>query len=68
MSAFDCPDHPVIQNMERTGYPDGKEPEWPRCPVCGEEADRFYYSTHEHEYVGCENCLMSQESWECGGA
>ena len=23
---YDLPDHPVIQNMERTGYPDGKEP------------------------------------------
>ena len=20
------PDHPIIRNMERTGYPDGKEP------------------------------------------
>ena len=21
---YDLPDHPVIQNMERTGYPDGR--------------------------------------------
>lgn len=30
---YDLPDHPVIQNMERTGYPDGKEPIFPICPV-----------------------------------
>lgn len=35
----DIPDDPVIQNMERTGYPDGKEPRYPRCPCCGEECE-----------------------------
>lgn len=29
----DIPDHPVIRNMEATGYPDGKEPDYPHCPV-----------------------------------
>lgn len=61
------PDHPVIQNMEQTGYPDGREPEYPRCPVCGRVADTFYYSIHHQEYVGCENCLRAQESWETWG-
>ena len=36
---YDLPDHPVVQNMERTGYPDGKEPRCPRCPICGEEGE-----------------------------
>lgn len=26
------PDHPVIRNMERTGYPDGKPPEADEYP------------------------------------
>lgn len=31
------PDHPIIRNMERTGYPDGKEPRRKvyLCPICG---------------------------------
>lgn len=30
MSGYnDVPDHPVIRNMERTGYPDGKSPDTP---------------------------------------
>lgn len=39
---YDLPDHPVIQNMERTGYPDGKEPTFPICPVCGEECEEIF--------------------------
>lgn len=35
-------DHPVIRNMERTGFPDGKCEEWPVCPACGGET---IYST-----------------------
>ena len=30
---IDLPDHPVIRNMERTGYPDGVTPEEPHCPL-----------------------------------
>lgn len=33
MSLRYLPDHPVVQNMERTGYPDGKEPQFPHCPI-----------------------------------
>ncbi len=29
---YDLPDHPVIQNMERTGYPDGKGADLPDLP------------------------------------
>ena len=39
---YDLPDHPVVQNLERTGYPDGKEPHYPRCPICGEECETIY--------------------------
>lgn len=57
----DIPDHPVIRNMERTGYPDGKEPEYPICPVCEENADTFY-KNFDNEIVGCENCITSVDS------
>lgn len=57
-------EHPIITNMERTGYPDGIEPDWPKCPVCDSDADTFYYSKSSHEVVGCENCIWTQESWE----
>lgn len=36
---YDIPDHPVIRNLEATGYPDGKEPDYPHCPFCGEECE-----------------------------
>ena len=49
------PDHPVIRNMERTGYPDGKLPNW-TCPFCGSECTTVYSDWHG-EAVGCENCV-----------
>lgn len=61
------PDHPVIQNLLRTGQPDGKEPDYPRCPVCGEEAEHFYYSSKRREYVGCEICLTARDAWDSWG-
>lgn len=67
MSRFSCPDHPVIRNLEQTGHPDGIAPEYPRCPICGEESDTFYYSTREREIVGCECCVMAQEAWKFWG-
>ena len=51
----DIPDHPVIRNMELTGYPDGKEPEYPHCPVCGEECSEIY--RNDLEIVGCDECI-----------
>lgn len=60
---YDSPDHPMIQNMERTGYPDDKEPEYPICPVCGEETDTVYRN-QTGEIVGCSECLRSRDAWE----
>ena len=53
---FDMPEHPVLQNMERTGYPDGKEPRYPRCPVCGAACETIY-KTKGYEIIGCDLCL-----------
>lgn len=60
---YDCPDHPVVQNMERTGCPDGRLPEEPRCPVCGAAAETFY-TTKTGRIVGCDICLTQKEYWE----
>ncbi len=53
-------DHPVIENMERTGYPDGEEPVTYRCPVC---RDCIYHGNYlytiEGEVLGCEFCVSS---------
>lgn len=50
-------DHPVIHNIETTGYPDGNEPVYPKCPVCGSEPEIFYKNVCTGEIVGCEDCL-----------
>ena len=62
-SYYNIPDHPVIRNMERTGYPDGKEPEYPRCPICGEECETIYKSK-DYDIVGCDECIRSKGAWE----
>lgn len=56
------PDHPVIRNLERTGYPDGDEPTFPLCPVCGEEAEDVYIDKY-HEIVGCDSCVTKHDAW-----
>lgn len=63
MSPYNLPDHPVIRNMERTGYPDGKEPKWPICPVCDEETATYYKDKHG-DIVGCDNCIQTADAWE----
>lgn len=56
-------DHPVIENLCRTGYPDGKEPRYPVCPHCKADAEMFY-KNRTGEIVGCEICLMPMAYWE----
>ena len=60
---YDLPDHPVIQNMERTGYPDGKEPTFPICPVCGEECEEIFRDK-DLNIVGCDICFNQSDAWE----
>ena len=64
MSFSEVPDHPVIRNMERTGYPYGKEPEYPHCPICGAECDTIYIRNEDYEVIGCSECLSSRDAWE----
>ena len=41
--------------MERTGYPDGREPEETACPVCGAFGEEFFLA--DGTVVGCDICL-----------
>ena len=60
----DVPDHPIVRNMERTGYPDGKEPVSPHCPICGEECETIYRERYGGLYVGCNVCVETKDAWE----
>lgn len=60
---MDIPEHPVIRNLERTGYPSGRTPEYPRCPICGTECD-IVYRNKNHKVVGCYDCLSIDDAWE----
>lgn len=55
-------DHPVIENCERTGWPDGKEPEYPHCPVCEERECGDVFVGRDDEVLGCEACVTRQPS------
>ncbi len=57
-------EHPVIANMERTGYPGGKEPHYPRCPVCGKECAAVHRNRYL-EVIGCNACVSTVDAWEC---
>lgn len=63
MNVFEVPDHPVIRNMERTGYPKAKEPEYPHCPVCGAECETVF-TNEDLEIIGCNECVSSKDAWE----
>ena len=60
----DLPDHPVIRNMEATGFPDGKEPDYPRCPMCGKETDNVYVINDTGDIIGCPECIHTKDAWE----
>lgn len=62
-SAMYLRDNPIIENMKLTGYPDDKEPKYPRCPVCGEETDTFYLDAN-NEIVGCSECIHKIDAWD----
>lgn len=59
----DLPDDPIIRNMERTGYPDGKEPEEPHCPVCGKVCE-YVYTYEGVEIDGCDQCLTAKHAYD----
>lgn len=60
---YDIPDHPVIRNLERTGYPDSKAPEYPRCPICGAECKTIYQDV-DGDIFGCDQCVATKDAWK----
>lgn len=55
---YSCPDHPVIRNMEATGYPDGKGPAV--CCCCSQCGGEIYEGDTMYEIRGevfCEDCI-----------
>lgn len=54
----------IISNLERTGYPNGEPPQYPVCPVCGEECNEVYTYTN-NEIIGCDCCVNIRDAWEC---
>ena len=60
----DIPDHPVIAAMERTGYPDGREPDEPRCSLCGSICESIYRRKSNGEVMGCDLCIEEIDPWE----
>lgn len=63
MSLYEVPDHPTIRNLELSGYPDGKVPKEPICPICGSGCE-VIYRDREREIVGCENCVKEIDAWD----
>ena len=59
------PDHPIVQNMMETGYPDGIVPKTYICPICGRECEEYYIDGYD-DVIGCENCITMchAEDWE----
>lgn len=46
------------------GFPDGPEPELPRCPVCGGQCEEIYKARNTGDIVGCDLCLAAYDPWE----
>lgn len=63
MSGCGTPDHPIVRAMEQTGYPGGKEPRFPRCPVCGEECETVFRDRCG-VFIGCDICVELEDAWE----
>ena len=61
-------DHPVIENMMRTGYPTQKPSRVPVCPICQEPCDEVYVDKNL-DIAGCDNCVHTEdpdETERCG--
>ena len=62
---YECPDHPEIVSMERTGYPSWMQEEDVFCDYCGDEITEEVYEDEHHDKL-CEHCLLKlhlKEVW-----
>ncbi len=55
--------HPQISNALRTGWPTGKAPDEPACPICGENCSSIFRDRWGN-ILGCEDCVKSEDAWE----
>lgn len=60
---MDMLEHPIITNVECTGYADGIDPAYPHCPCCGEVCETVYRDRYG-AYIGCNECLTTRNAWE----
>lgn len=44
-------------------YPTPPEPQYPTCPVCGEECETIYMDWIGSA-VGCDVCIKEMDAWE----
>lgn len=44
--------------------PEDNPEDYPHCPVCGEWCDTIY-KDRNREVVGCENCINTNDAWDC---
>ena len=56
-------DYCCRQYPHHPSCPYADEPEAPICPVCGGEADTFYYDKF-YDVVGCDRCVNVKDAWE----
>lgn len=57
------PDDPIIRRLVETGYPNGREPQCPVCPVCGDYCDTLWCD-RDGTVFGCDNCVKYKDAWE----
>ena len=58
------PDHPIIRNCERYGYPYGPEIIHEAiCPLCNRDATMFYVDKL-NDIIGCEYCVEEVDAQE----
>lgn len=55
-------DHPIVQNLERTGTPDGQDPIDTTCPICSDYAEKYYLL--DGHIVGCNECIDEVDATE----
>lgn len=55
------PDDPIINAMERTGYPSWRRTDAPVCPICGAECS-IVYKDATGDIVGCDECLTPTDA------
>lgn len=49
--------------IKAISYPDGKEPKYPICPICGAETDTFYRN-RDLDIIGCGECVSTVDAWD----